>query len=342
MNSLVVEKLPIRALPSPNGLDDLRDIADLLAGSIPVVDAFNLAASRVCRYLNGKGATLFILDRERKHLAVGAKWGLTSEQSFWGEIARRCFASKCIELGSIENEGSNPSSVAAVPLDRGMETIAVIIIYFDQPSSDLLALDHILQMVREHVSPVIVRSLIYERNAAKAHIDSISELPNERGFRLACEKAIGAVDPTRLPFSIVVFNISDFSSMRARIGATAGTAVLKQVAEIAQDNLRERDLLAVSENDEFLVLLPSASEGESSKIISRIRNGIAGADLSGQTDRTEGMELNCGYAVYGTDADSPSSLLALARLRKDSSKTRNILIFPQHKNLHPDNHMTAI
>ena len=331
MTFSVPDQLSVPASMSNSTLLDLRDIGDLLARSISVKDVFRSISSRVCQLVNCDGARLFLLDHDRKGLIESADWwniyklsGKPDEQS------ERCYSLKKILVDHWDYEGSEIFS-AAIPLTRGSEVIGVLQLFFAEPPP----LDELvpqLEVIGDAVSPVVLASMIYERNSERATTDAITELPNQRGFNNALEKMIAEAHGDGRPFSILVIDIKDFAIINKSLGHHIGDSVLRRVARIARINLRDMDLIARSEADEFLVILPTASESETHTIISRIHEGVAGEDLPEGLDRIQKVELNFGWAVFSSDGDTVSNLLTRARLRKDKTKdrsaTQNVLIFP--------------
>ncbi len=83
--------------------------------------------------------------------------------------------------------------------------------------------------------------------------------------------------------------------------------------------------------DEFLVVLPTATKEISHDIIGRVQTGFFGRKLKvTDTDSVE-IEINIGWAAFGTDGELPDTLVKAARARKEQSKTAapsKVLWFP--------------
>ena len=316
----------ISGTDAENRLLDLIDLSDLVAGSVSVKDAFRSAASRVCKFIGCDGARLYLWDRERDRLNSAADWG-TVEQGSTGpdELTARCLLSKRIE--TIEQANSS----ASIPLTRGEEIIGVLKLFFNEPSKSIGPLASGLALVQDLVSPVIVNSLIYERSIARAHMDSVTELPNERAFHTALENTLAKARSVGGALSIVVIDIKDFATINETFGHVVGDMALRWVGQTVRHSLRDMDLIARTYCDEFLAVLPTASEQETLAIISRIEDAVAEADMPAELMGTQKIRLNFGWAVFSLDGDSPLSLIERARVRKDLSKmdpsTRNVLIF---------------
>jgi diguanylate cyclase (GGDEF)-like protein len=273
------------------------------------------------------------MDRERTHLVAASIWGkVTDDLTNADELSHRCSSTKRIVLGASGQSGSSLALVA-IPLTRVRETFGVLQLFFNNSESAGVHPSDAFEIVGDLASPIFLRSLIYERNLAKANLDPLTNLANVRAFQSACEKIIADANRDGRTFSIVVFDIDNFKELNLTRGHISGDDVLRAIAKIAHNGLREMDLIARAGDDEFLLLLPSASEEDTAKIITRINSGIR--EEASSMPALRNIELKFGSAIYGVDSDEASALLTRARLKKNLSKkqsaTRNVSIFPTKK-----------
>ena len=140
---------------------------------------------------------------------------------------------------------------------------------------------------------------------------------------------------TLLTFDIFVLGVHFLVafSFGGRVrGWLLATAFVSVVAQVVKDNLRQMDFLARSLGDEFLAILPTASKEISQEIVARVHTGFLGRKLNIIDQEWVGIELNVGWAVFGSDGETPGQLLSLAQLRKEQAKSiepQNVLWFPQ-------------
>ncbi|CAN5201963.1 hypothetical protein BH20ACI2_BH20ACI2_08790 [soil metagenome] len=331
-------------------LRELSELNELMAGSLRIKDVFRSVSSRVCQLVGCSGTALWLLDESRTHLRAAAVWKIDAatppEKSLpLNEgLPARCFSTKGILVSNDPmpekvdpwfGSGTLKCSSAAIPVFRGTEVIGVLQLFFSDGARSVNSMIPLFEAIGTHVSPVVVSSMIFERNQAMSLNDVITDLPNERAFHLILEKNIADAQqhPKGRPFSILAIDIKGFSGINDSAGHSAGDEVLRQVGRIARENLRGMDFFARSQKDEFLAVLPTASEEIALQIIARIENGIAESTLGlcGLESRADG--LNIGWAVFGQDGETAASLLSRARLRKNFSKdvpgSRKVILFPQ-------------
>ena len=74
--------------------------------------------------------------------------------------------------------------------------------------------------------------------------------------------------------TLLMLDIDRFKQLNDNYGHLVGDNVLKQVVKIAQQQLRESDLLGRFEGEEFLILLPDTEEQEAEILADRLRTAI--------------------------------------------------------------------
>lgn len=329
---------------------ELTELNELMAGSLRINDVFRSVSSRVCHLVGCSGTALWLLDESRSHLRTAANWKIDAasepvESLQLNEgLPARCFSAKRILVcdAPMPDEEDPPfgseilkHSSAAIPLLRGAEVVGVLQLFFSNRARVVDSMMPLLNAIGARVSPVVLRSMIFERNQAISLTDVITDLPNERAFHLILEKNIAEAQghPQGQPFSILAIDVKGFSGIKDSSGHSTGDEVLRQVGRIARENLRGMDFFARSHTDEFLAVLPTATEEVALQIIARIENGIGESTLRDHGSEIRVGGLNIGWAVFGQDGETAVSLLSRARLRKNFAKDRpgprKVILFPQ-------------
>jgi diguanylate cyclase len=115
-------------------------------------------------------------------------------------------------------------------------------------------------------------------------------------------------------------------------GHSFGDRALSFAAEKIASQLRKMDFLARSMNDEFMVVLPKASERTANEIVSRIRTCLANSALSVSDEESVKVWLNFGAATFWADGETSQQLIQNANIRKQQSKLEdpgNLIWFPK-------------
>ncbi len=100
----------------------------------------------------------------------------------------------------------------------------------------------------------------YQKRLEKvATIDKQTGAYNRLAFEILFEKTLHEIQRSRIPLSMLLFDIDHFKQVNDSHGHLAGDEVLQQVAELAAAAIRKSDTLARWGGDEFLVLLRDCS-----------------------------------------------------------------------------------
>ncbi|NMB73501.1 MAG: diguanylate cyclase [Myxococcales bacterium] len=105
-------------------------------------------------------------------------------------------------------------------------------------------------------------SEMLERVEVMAVTDSLTELFNRRRLMAIVEKEFSRMRRYHSPLSCLMVDIDYFKGINDRFGHQAGDQVLRQVARVIRDSVREVDTTARWGGEEFVVLLPETTRDQ--------------------------------------------------------------------------------
>ena len=82
------------------------------------------------------------------------------------------------------------------------------------------------------------------------------------------------------PLSLAVVDVDRFKEVNDDTSHTHGDAVLRRVADLLREHSRTGDEVYRWAGDEFLVVLPTATEAQAVVVMERLRAAVAAADWS--------------------------------------------------------------
>ena len=143
-----------------------------------------------------------------------------------------------------------------------------------------------------------------------AHLDSLSGLPNRRGFIRVLERLIDRVRRYDEQAAVLFVDLDGLKMINDTFGHRAGDEALVQVSRMLTEGLRKSDLVARIGGDEFGIVLGHADESNAHETAARLVEMIAGCDF-----RHDGQALPLSVAIgvgmiHGDD--TPEEALARA------------------------------
>jgi len=112
-----------------------------------------------------------------------------------------------------------------------------------------------------------------------ANTDTLTELANRRYTFIYAESMLAQAKKHQQNFAIIIFDVDHFKKINDTYGHPAGDIALKDIAIIANEYVRNHDILGRIGGEEFLVILPNTSSKQAYEIAERIRKAIEVKDI---------------------------------------------------------------
>ena len=104
--------------------------------------------------------------------------------------------------------------------------------------------------------------------------DDLTGLLNMRAFNLVLEKEIARVTRYAQPFTVIMVDVDGLKGVNDRHGHTAGSRLIRIIAQSIQDCVRTSDVLARYGGDEFVIMMAHTSTEHARTAAERIRAAI--------------------------------------------------------------------
>lgn len=148
--------------------------------------------------------------------------------------------------------------------------------------------------------------------AEQASTDALTGLHNRRGFEAQAGRLLALAGRQQVSAALMMLDIDHFKRVNDVHGHLAGDAVLREVARLCREGLRETDLAARFGGEEFVVLLPACAPASLERIGQDIRSRIANAAMVLPSGEQLGVTVSIGISV-ALDADNNSLQQLLRR-----------------------------
>lgn len=321
-----------------SGLTALEEANRFFAGSLSSADSFRLAANRINSMVGYDAILMILIGADGRSASIVQGDGKGAAELL-GRRVELTLGAPSVAMSrnviSIENSdisekaGFNITgregfcSLAALPLVK--KGVAYGALQLLSRSGNAYTPHHndILEAIAERVSPFISSSLAFDRSRANALTDPVTEIPNERAFYVVLENQIAESSrrPEERPLSILAVDMKNFQEINFHFGHVNGDRVLNFVANRLRSELRSMDFIARANNDEFLILLPTADQTTASDIVNRIETAFIGRRFDFSPGESVAIDLNFGTATFLRDGDTVERMLASARHFKSRAKS---------------------
>jgi diguanylate cyclase (GGDEF)-like protein len=116
---------------------------------------------------------------------------------------------------------------------------------------------------------------VLRQERLNARTDELTGLSNRRHFFEMSRRLFNVAQRYGTPLSVLMFDIDHFKQINDQYGHPRGDLVLKQVARIAGERIRDADLIARYGGEEFIVIMPNTGLEEAYVAAEHIREGVA-------------------------------------------------------------------
>jgi len=152
------------------------------------------------------------------------------------------------------------------------------------------------------------RSLLY-----LSRRDEVTNLYNQRYFMERLDEEFRRALRYGSPLSLLIADLDDFKTFNDTRGHLVGNELLRQVANVIRQGVRDIDLPARYGGDEFVVLLPQTEGEQAARLAERLRSWVA---------RLDEVRVSIGVATLGAGMTGPLELLTEADRAMYEAKAR--------------------
>jgi len=167
---------------------------------------------------------------------------------------------------------------------------------------------HSLEVISRHVSAAISNARLHHAIKRMATTDGLTGLINHRHFQEKADEAFTRASRYPEPVSVLLFDIDHFKNVNDTYGHPVGDAVLKRVAELLREAVRDVDIPARYGGEEFTVLMPNTVEAGAFKMAERIRKTIEKTRFVFENQEVP-VTISVGTASYPTDGTDKKTVI---------------------------------
>lgn len=141
--------------------------------------------------------------------------------------------------------------------------------------------------------------------------DGLTKIHNRRYFMARYKEEFKRAKEFKLNLAFLMIDIDHFKKVNDTYGHLVGDAVLREVARIIRENIREIDFLARFGGEEFSVILTETDKANAIMAAERISSRIAGEKIK-VFDETLSINVSVGLANFPQNTLYPDVLIEAA------------------------------
>jgi diguanylate cyclase (GGDEF)-like protein len=260
----------------------------------------------LARHAVGDNAELF----SRRRVTVGdgvTGWVIANARSM-------CNSSPELDLAGLPEEiAGSYRSLLVAPLIREDGAFGAITLYSKGRTSYTAEQVRLLESVAQHAASALNNAITFEKTKESALTDCLTELPNARGFYMMLEQRLAECQRlNKESLALISMDIDDFKAINDEWSHAIGDRLLANVARVIRKELRQMDMLARYAGDEFVAILPMASQGMSEMVAERIRKAVVDHKFAVRAGKTVDVTISVGIACFPADGETTEELLTMA------------------------------
>ena len=179
------------------------------------------------------------------------------------------------------------------------------------------------------------------RLSRQARTDSLTGLVNRRGFDDRLSRELETASSFGYELTLVLCDLDNFKSVNDRYGHLAGDEVLKGVAQVFADSVRDRDVAARYGGEELALVLPGTPLIGGRRLCERIRRRLEELEIETLDGKKVTVTASFGAASFPTYTSIEGLIAAADRALYDAKDAgRNRVMTATARNKH-DEHEVA-
>lgn len=312
-------------------LSIFNEIGKTLTSTLDIKEILNIIMLKISELLRPDNWSLLLVDDEKGDLyfeiVVGEradkikKMRLKMGEGLAGWVAEKGERlvirdakaderfSKDVDLIS----GFETKSVVCVPLKCKGKVLGVVELVSKAEREEFSEEDiFVLTTLADYAAIALENAQYFQRVKELTVTDDVTRLYNSRYMYDYLEQELRRSQRYGMELSIIFLDLDYFKGVNDTYGHLIGSRLLKEVAQIILNSLRNVDIAVRYGGDEFVMLLPSTSKESALKVAERVRNNIKTTVFLQEEGLKIRQTASFGVASFPADANNKLDLIRLA------------------------------
>ncbi|MCU0849323.1 MAG: GGDEF domain-containing protein [Spirochaetes bacterium] len=170
---------------------------------------------------------------------------------------------------------------------------------------------------------------LYQKSRELSLIDPLTKINNSRSFQIQFQHEIDKSKRTKLPLSLVYFDIDNFKFINDNYGHSTGDILLQTITSRILKIIRPMDVFARLGGDEFTLLLPETDIENAKTAVKRLQSEVLNIAINNKWPIT----LSIGVVIFKETTLVIDEMIKIAdelmyQVKKESKNNIKYKIYP--------------
>lgn len=312
-------------------LTSIYKIGKLLTSTLDRDKLLKLVMEKIGELLSAKNWSLMLIDENKQELYFEIVVGefadkikgmrIKANQGIAGWVANHREAVLLSDVSKdkrfhaeIDNiSGFRTRSLICVPLICRENVLGVIELVNKRIGEEFTDEDlEILKHLADYIAIAIDNAKNFEKIEELTIRDDLTCLYNTRFFHEMLDREIKRSKRKQRELSLIFIDMDHFKEVNDTYGHLCGSKLLKEVANVIIDSVRNIDVPIRYGGDEFVIILPETNKIQASQVANRILENLRAFDFLKEEQLNLKLTASVGFATYPDDAKDKDDLIRKA------------------------------
>jgi len=161
-----------------------------------------------------------------------------------------------------------------VPLTLGSEESGLLLVQLKDPDHFTPREREVLETVGAALSLALRHAKTHQQARTNALHDPLTDLLNPQAFESALMRELSVGLRYGVPACLLLLDLDFFRIVNDRLGHTVGDQVLKMVADLMRETVRDSDIVGRYRGNTFAVVLPHTNRQQAHSLAERLRERV--------------------------------------------------------------------
>lgn len=304
-----------------NGLKILNEESSKLVSSLNI----DVIAAKLCEGSKriAPSEVFFFISREREFELIHHTGGIAENRKRFalkGTFVNMVVENKqLIYMSDVTNyripimpfKTENVRSVIVIPMLYENNLLGLFTMLSEKTEFLDTSQIELLKVMCNQASTSIANAKLHAEIEKLATTDGLTGLYNHRRFQEKLSEELKRFNRFSKPLSLLLTDIDFFKKINDTYGHPIGDFVLKSVAKITRETIRDIDIPARYGGEEFAAILPGTDSEGARKIAERLRKSVMNASFSAVGTSFK-ITISIGIATSPVDAQNKEELISRA------------------------------